>query len=112
MEQVEQRFTRFRSCTAPTVWPNTSCSQRRDIAMKRVTRQDILSNEEYLKIRDEKRREMIALKKKRRIDVGKKISLTFENRDTVIYQIQEMMRVEHIEEEEKIQHEIDVYNEL
>lgn len=80
--------------------------------MKRVTKDDIVTNEEYLKIRDEKRKQMIALKKKRRLDVGKRISLTFENRETVAYQIQEMMRVEHITDSQKIQHEIDVYNEL
>ena len=80
--------------------------------MRKLTRDDILANEEYLKARDERRKEIIALKKRRRIDVGKRISLTFENRDTMKYQIQEMMRVEHITDPEKIQFEIDVYNEL
>lgn len=80
--------------------------------MRKLTREDILTNEEYLKARDERRREIIALKKKRRVDVGKRISLTFENRDTMKYQIQEMMRVEHITDPDKIQFEIDVYNEL
>lgn len=80
--------------------------------MRRLTREDILTNEEYLKIRDQRRSEMIALKRKRRVEVGKRMSLTFENRETVAYQIQEMMRVEHITDPEKIQSEIDVYNEL
>jgi len=55
---------------------------------------------------------MIALKRKRRVSVGPRVTLTFENRDTVIYQIQEMVRVENITDPEKIQNEIDVYNEL
>lgn len=80
--------------------------------MRRLTREDILTNDEYVKIRDGRRAEMIALKKKRRIEVGKRLSLTFENRETVAYQIQEMMRVEHITDPQKIQYEIDVYNEL
>ena len=80
--------------------------------MKKIEASDIISNEEYLKIRDERRKEIINLKNKRRIPVGPRISLTFENRDTVIYQIQEMMRVENIVDEQKIQHEIDVYNDL
>lgn len=80
--------------------------------MRKITRADIRTNEDYLKERDQRRKEVIALKKKRRIDLGNRISLTFENRETISYQIQEMMRVEHIADEKKIQFEIDVYNEL
>lgn len=80
--------------------------------MRKITRADIQTNEEYLKERDQRRKEVIALKKKRRIDLGNRISLTFENRETIRYQIQEMMRVEHITDDKKIQFEIDVYNEL
>jgi hypothetical protein len=80
--------------------------------MKKVTASDIIPTEEYLKIREARRREIINLKNRRRISIGPRISLTFENRETVIYQIQEMTRVENITDPEKIQHEIDVYNEL
>lgn len=80
--------------------------------MNKIASTELLSNEEYLKIRDDKRREIIALKKKRRIEVGSHISFTFENRETVTYQIQEMMRVENITDEKKIQFEVDMYNDL
>jgi hypothetical protein len=80
--------------------------------MKKIEASDIISNEEYLKTRESRRKEIIGLKNKRRISVGPRISLTFENRETVIYQIQEMMRVENITDPEKIQHEVDVYNDL
>jgi len=80
--------------------------------VNKVIASDILSNTEYLKVRDKRRKEMIALKRKRRVSVGPRVTLTFENRDTVIYQIQEMVRVENIADPEKIQNEIDVYNEL
>ena len=66
--------------------------------MQKLTRSDIKSNEEYMKERDQRRKTIIALKKERRIEVGDKLSFAFENRDTVGYQIQEMMRVERIEE--------------
>ncbi len=80
--------------------------------MKQLTRADILENKDYLQIRNQRRSEMIELKKKRRIQVGPRISFTFENRETVAYQIQEMMRVEYITDPERIQFEIDVYNDL
>src|SRR4030042_4854025 len=50
------------------------------------------------------------MKKRRRISVGDRVSLVFENRETVLYQIQEMVRAEHITSPEAIQDEIDVYN--
>ena len=80
--------------------------------MKKIIRADILSNEEYSKQRAEQRKWIIQLKNLRRVHVGDTLSFTFENRDTVIYQIQEMMRVERIEDDYKIQHEINVYNDL
>ena len=80
--------------------------------MQKINASEVLPNEEYLKMRDARRKEVIALKKRRRISVGPRVTLTFENRQTVLYQIQEMMRVENISEASKIQHEVDVYNEL
>ncbi len=55
---------------------------------------------------------MIALKEQRRIAVGGHLTFLFENRDTVRYQIQEMMRIERIVDERAIRHELDTYNEL
>lgn len=80
--------------------------------MKKVLLDDILGFNAYEKVRDEFRRKIIALKQKRRVIVGDKVSLVFENRDTVIFQIQEMLRAERIADLDKIREEISVYNEL
>jgi len=55
---------------------------------------------------------MMALKDRRRIRVGGHLTFLFENRETVRYQIQEMMRIERIVEAEAIRREVDTYNEL
>jgi len=80
--------------------------------MKPITIADIRNIAEYEKIRSEFRARIIEIKHHRRVSVGPKISLVFENRDTVLSQIQEMMRAERIVHDDKIQHEIDVYNQL
>jgi hypothetical protein len=80
--------------------------------MKKVSLDDILGFNAYENVRQEFRQKIIELKKKRRIAVGEKISLVFENRDTVIFQIQEMLRAERIADLDKIREEITVYNEL
>jgi hypothetical protein len=66
----------------------------------------------YETVRDNFRKDIIEKKKKRRLAVGDKVSLVFENRDTVIFQIQEMLRAERITDLDKIREEIAVYNEL
>src|SRR5579884_1307226 len=48
----------------------------------------------------------------RRVAVGERVSLHFENRDTVLFQIEEMLRVENIRDPEKIAEEVRVYNDL
>ncbi len=55
---------------------------------------------------------MMALKDRRRIRVGQHMTFLFENRDTVRYQIQEMVRIEHTVDLKAIRHEVDTYNEL
>ena len=55
---------------------------------------------------------MIALKDRRRVRAAGHLSFLFENRDTVRYQIQEMMRIERIVKPADIRHELAVYNEL
>jgi hypothetical protein len=80
--------------------------------MKPISLDDIRGIAAYEKIRDDFRDRIIALKKKRRVGVGDKVSLVFENRDTVIFQIQEMMRAERITDLDKIREEIEVYNAL
>jgi len=80
--------------------------------MKKIVLDDILGFAAYEKVREDFRREIIDKKKLRRVSVGDKISLVFENRDTVIFQIQEMLRAERITDLDKIREEIAVYNEL
>ena len=67
---------------------------------------------EYELERPDFRREVIDLKSRRRVALGPLMTLVFENRDTVRFQVQEMLRAELIVQPEKVQHELDVYNEL
>jgi hypothetical protein len=80
--------------------------------MKKVDLGDIAGNAAYEKVREKSRQGIIELKRRRRISVGDQVTLVFENRDTVIFQIQEMMRAEKIADLDKIREEIEVYNEL
>ncbi len=80
--------------------------------MKPITRADIKGPAIYAGMRDDFRKRIIELKKPRRILVGDRVSLVFENRHTLIFQIEEMLRAEHITDPGKMQEEIDVYNAL
>lgn len=80
--------------------------------MTPVTLRELVSATEYEQQREQIRAQIIALKQRRRISLGPLITLVFENRDTVRFQIQEMIRVEHIFDPHKIQVEVDVYNAL
>jgi hypothetical protein len=80
--------------------------------MRTLTSEDILSIEEYEKQRESFRSRIIALKQRRRIALGPLISLVFENRETLQFQIQEMVRAERIVEPAKVKDEVDVYNAL
>ncbi len=80
--------------------------------MEKILFEDVLDIAEYEKIRRDFRRRVMALKEFRRVSVGGHVTLLFENRDTVLLQIQEMMRIERMVREAAIRHEIDTYNEL
>ncbi|HSA84580.1 MAG TPA: DUF3501 family protein [Nitrospira sp.] len=80
--------------------------------MKVITVSDLISYEEYERQRESFRASIIALKQRRRISLGSLITMVFENRDTVRFQIQEMIRAERILDPAKIQDELDVYNAL
>ena len=80
--------------------------------MTPIARHDILNLYEYEKVREARRDAVIALKQRRRVTVGRYLSLVFENRDTVWFQIQEMIRAERIVDDEKVADEIRVYNGL
>lgn len=80
--------------------------------LKPLTKTDLLSYEDYERSRDTFRTRIIELKQRRRLSVGDKITLVFENRDTIQFQIQEMIRAERIVDPNKVQVELDVYNAL
>ena len=77
-----------------------------------LTLDDIADQRAYERERDGFRREVIAVKKLRRVTVGPVITLTFESRLTMRFQVQEMARAEKMVTDEQIQHELDVYNRL
>ncbi|HKA92051.1 MAG TPA: DUF3501 family protein [Haliangiales bacterium] len=78
----------------------------------RIERRDVLGPTLYTKVRDDFRKRIIEIKRARRVHVGDRVTLVFENRDTLRFQIEEMLRAEHIAGDEGIQAELDVYNEL
>lgn len=80
--------------------------------MDKIRLADVKNLYEYEKSREDFRRDIIALKKRRRVSVGNRLSFLFENRQTVLFQIQEMVRAERIVADERVQDEIDVYNDL
>jgi len=83
-----------------------------NMANEKIGLKDVLNFFEYEKVRAEMRGRVIDLKRVRRVPVGQHLSFVFENRDTVLFQIQEMCRVERITDDARIQDEIDVYNAL
>ena len=80
--------------------------------MQKLTPQDVLPLDDYLRVRDEMRTRVRAERARRRVLVGDHVSLHFENRDTVLQQIAEMMRVENIRDPGKVAEEVNVYNDL
>jgi hypothetical protein len=80
--------------------------------MEKLTRKDLISLEKYAEIRPEFRRKLMAHKRNRIVHIGPNISLHFEDRLTMMYQIQEMLRAERIFEPDEIQQELDTYNPL
>ena len=78
----------------------------------KLTRSDLWSLEEYASRRQTFRAEVIAHKKLRNIALGPHATLYFEDRLTIRYQIQEMLRVERIFEAAEIEEELESYNPL
>jgi hypothetical protein len=80
--------------------------------LRSLTLDDILDLDRYERVREEYRARILAHKRERRVAVGDKVTLLFEDRETVRYQIQEMARVERIRDPRKLEHELEVYGEL
>jgi hypothetical protein len=77
-----------------------------------ITRRDIKGPALYATIRDDYRNRVIQLKRPRRVLIGDRVSLVFENRHTLTLQIEEMCRAENLTQDAQIEAEIEVYNEL
>ena len=80
--------------------------------MKKLTREDLYSLEVYARVRVDFRARVMAHKKDRQVPVGPHARLYFEDRLTIQYQVQEMLRVERIFEEAGILDELEAYNPL
>ena len=80
--------------------------------MQKLKREDLHPLETYAQLRASIREQVIAHKKSRLIAIGPNVTLTFEDRLTMQYQVQEMLRAERIFEPEGIQEELDAYNPL
>lgn len=79
---------------------------------EKLTLDDIADARAYEREREAFRDHIIALKKRRRVGVGPILTVVFENRDTIRFQIQEMARAERILTDDGIQTELDIYNPL
>lgn len=77
-----------------------------------LKRSDLMSLEQYAEQRDDFRRKVIAHKKHRRVGIGPYLFLYFEDRLTIQYQVQEMLRIEKIFEADGIEEELSAYNPL
>jgi len=75
-----------------------------------ITRDDLMSLERYAEQRDTFRQQVMAHKKNRQIALGPNTTLYFEDRLTLLYQIQEMLRIEKVFEADGINDELEAYN--
>lgn len=80
--------------------------------MEKLSRDSLYSLEKYAEIRPEFRQQVMEHKKNRRIPIGEHATLYFEDKLTMQYQVQEMLRAERIFEAEGINEELDAYNPL
>ena len=80
--------------------------------MKHVERSELVDFQTYNDGREQSRPAALAAKALRRVILSEHFTFLFENRETVRYQVQEMMRAERIVRESDIEHELKTYNEL
>ena len=78
----------------------------------KLTTDDLHSLEDYARLRPEFRAQVMAHKRHRRISIGEHVTLMFEDRLTMHYQVQEMLRIERIFEADGINEELEAYNPL
>ncbi len=80
--------------------------------MKPIQRSELLELGAYEEVRERFRARVITVKRPRYVSLGRAMTVLFENRDTVLFQVQEMLRTERITSEKAIAHELATYNEL
>ena len=80
--------------------------------MRPLALDEIVDRERYKKMRPAYRDAVIAHKRDRRVALGDRVTLVFEDRETLRFQVQEMLWIERIDDADRIQQELDVYNEL
>jgi len=80
--------------------------------MQQLTRENLMSLEQYAKVRPTFRAEVLAHKRDRQVAIGAHATLYFEDRLTMQYQVQEMLRIERVFEAEGIEDELSAYNPL
>jgi hypothetical protein len=80
--------------------------------MQLLTRENLMSLEQYAKARPAFRPEVLAHKRDRQVPIGPNATLYFEDRLTMQYQVQEMLRIERVFEAEGIEDELSAYNPL
>jgi len=80
--------------------------------MTHLSRNDLLSLEQYAERRDDIRREVMAHKKRRQVPIGDHLTVYFEDETTMRYQVQEMLRIEKLFEPDEIEDELAAYNPL
>ena len=82
------------------------------MAFRPIESSELLPLAEYRARRSELVASVIRLKEARRLEVGPWVSVLFENRRTVLHQIQEMLEIEGLAKPREIAHEIETYSEL
>ena len=79
---------------------------------RKLTIDDILDLRAYERVREESRAAIIETKRKRRVSLGTIVTLMFENRETMLNQIHEMLRAEKVVNDELVHEELKAYNPL
>ena len=82
------------------------------LAMNKLERKDLYSLEKYAEVREKMRAEVMQHKQNRRLTIGPDATLYFEDRLTMHYQVQEMLRTERVFEASGIEEELEAYNPL
>ncbi|MFZ9817116.1 MAG: DUF3501 family protein, partial [Ilumatobacteraceae bacterium] len=77
---------------------------------RKLSLEDILDHRAYERVREASRANVIELKRRRRLHLGTVVTVSFENRATMLNQIQEMLRVERVVTDEGVMEELKAFN--